>query len=168
MKKLLIIFSIFRTFLCFSQEYSDLRIERKILDLSKKVVDSSYVDSKTGIMLKSPVLNYEVYDNLTSHVVSKDPDYSDNKVYSDFKDIYKTGVESDFIKMTKSNNSAIRVYGVWSLIRNKKFKTARKMIEIEAQNPSYVFWNSLGCEIDSIQTDKLMADLLKRYKKYGS
>ncbi|MAL58556.1 MAG: hypothetical protein CMC14_00760 [Flavobacteriaceae bacterium] len=132
------------------------------------VVDSSYSDYKTGKLLDKPKIEYWVYDNTTSHIISQDPDYSDNKIYSVFQKILKKGKVSDFITMTESKNPSIRLYGFWALVKNRKYRKAKEIIKKEAEYFDEVYWNSLGCDVSPIPVSDLMRELLKRMKKYGS
>jgi len=169
MKKELLITLILVSFgISYGQNYSNKNTEYYVKELTRIVIDSSYSDYKTGKILDKPRAEYWVSDNLTSHIFSNDPDYSDNKTYSYFQKIYKKGTVSDFEKMTESKNPSIRLYGFWALIKNKKYRKAKSVIERESEYSDEVFWNSMGCDVSPIAVSELMIELMNRMKKYGS
>ena len=167
MKKYFTLFVFFTFIMSYGQHYSNKNTEYYVKELTRVVVDSNYMDIKTGELLDRPIAEYWVYDNLTSHVFVKDPDYSDNKNYSVFQKIYKKGKVSDFMIMAESNNPSIRLYGFWALVKNRKYKKAKIILRKENQYSDKVYWNSFGCEVEPIEMTVLMNDLIKRMKKYG-
>lgn len=143
-------------------------MEKRIIELTERVTDTVYFDYENGEELEKPRLEFWVNDNLTGNVISTDPNFSDNKMYSTFQKILKKGKLSDFKKMSENTNPSIRMYGVWALVKNKEYEVAEKIIKLEKNKSVNVYWNSVGCEPQEILTTDLIKDLIKRMKKYGS
>lgn len=86
-------------------------------------------------------------------------------MYSIFQKIFKKGKISDFLKMCKSNNPSIRIYGFWALIKNGEYGKAEKIMQQEKNKNANVMWNSIGCVVAPIPTVKLMKKLIEERKK---
>ncbi len=168
MKKLLVLTIILWSSNSFGQ-YSRTKMDKLVAELTEMVTDSSYINPNQKIMeeLDEPIMEYTVNNNMTFNEFSSKRNFSDNEIYSTFQKISKKGKESDFIKMTKSVNPAIRVYGFWALLKNNKLKSAETILKEEQKKSEseQVYWNTIGCEVSAMKTTELMTDILERQIK---
>lgn len=169
MKRLIVFVTLFFALNSFAQ-FSSKKMDSYVIVLNQMVTDSSYTNPDPRVFeeLDEPVLEYNVNDNATLWTISKKKNFSDNEIYSLFLKMCKRGNESDFLKMTESENPAIRVYGFWALLKQKKMELAENVIKIEKEKEGKVFWNSFGCEVFPRETWDLMEELMERTKKYGN
>lgn len=162
MRTKIILFFLIGSKIIFAQDYSNDKIKKLVDKLNVMVIDTVYfTDESPFEKFEKPKLEYTVNDNMTYNVFSTKPNFSDNETYSIFQKIYKKGKKKDFELMAENNNPAIRVYGLWALVKNKKFEIANIVLDKEKNKSEKVFWNSVGCLLDTVKTDQLMTDLIK-------
>lgn len=148
-----------------AQNYSSQEVEDFVNELAILTVDTNYRSLKDKKLKNQPYIEYWVSDNLTEHIVSKDPDYSDNEMYTVFQKIMKHGKTSDFILMGESKYPSIRVYGYWALVQKRKYRKAREILLKEKEYSDEVFWDTFGCVVEIVPVYDLMIHLVQPKKR---
>ena len=150
-----------------AQEYSKKKIEiyvDSIIKMSVNLKDVNLSSDEIGNLIETPKETFWVNDNMTSNIFSKKKYFSDNDEHTLFQKIYRKGKTTDFLIMSKSEFPNIRFYGFWALLKNKNGKLAEKINELEKNKSKEIYLNSVGCEVESIESYELMNRFMKKIR----